>query len=329
MRKGYRTTHLHFPAGGGGRMLLSLISSMYYKHLLYKIGMAGEAHDMHHSTNLDFRKTDNTIPKKLEDDFYWWHHIDWAVDHELIKNCNYVRMVVTDKDTEQIAYLRIIKNFIGDSLTYYHKQQEPISSKLVEKTVFLSSDPTDILHCYDVNEIYKSFIKIGRKVSKYLLGHSPKIRSMSRQDVWDLSHSYKEPLPLNIWRLEKYWHQYRAWRFILAHSKNIPLGIKEMIKDHLVHTNEDLKSTKDGMLKYFSETTFDPVLHSTNNTLPIHFRNIMTKPHHTIKTLENFYNKKLPSASKNFYLHYLKYNEEFAKLFFPSLNWRTGDFKWT
>jgi hypothetical protein len=317
MKNVYPITHLEFPAGGGGRFLLALISSMFYEHPVYDIGYAGDAHNMLHNTNLDSSLC-HTIPEnKAKYKFYWWHKADSSV----IKNCNYIRMIVHKNDINQIIYLRIVKNFIGESFNYYSGLK---NLKLQQKIIRLSSNPRHILLCHDINEVYNSFIKIGRKVSKHISRLFPNVKDTPRYKIWEIVRSAPKPLPHNTWLFEKTWHQYRAWKIILSHSKNIPLGMREMVKDHLDHIKENAAAHGAPILKKFSDTNFDPIQHASNNTLPIYFRNIMTNPRVTIETLEKFYNKPLPLPSINYYTHYLKYNEEFAKLFFPALDWNSG-----
>lgn len=321
MKKVYPITHLEFPAGGGGRFLLALISSMFYELPVYDIGYAGDAHNMIHSSHMDSSNSHTISENKAKYKFYWWHYIDWKADSSVIKNCNYIRMIVHKNDIYQIIYLRIIKNFIGESFNYYGLSD---SAKLQPKIIRLSSHPRDVLLCYDINEVYNSFIKIGRRITKRISKLYPDVKDMPRSKIWEIVHRAPRPLPYDTWLFEKTWHQYRAWKIILSHSKNIPLGIREMVKDHLDHSKHSAAVQAGPMLIKFSDTNFDPIQHASNNTLPISFRDIMTNPRVTIKSLEKFYNKPLSLPSINYYTHYLKYNEEFAKLFFPTLDWTSG-----
>jgi len=332
----YKTTHLDFPGGGGGRMLLFLISSMYQESPEYTIGYLGDAHQMdHYNIHYCFDPEDpfqpinqvewrSQIDKSPDYKFYYWHNIGQQsklyfqnqTEGKYLQNCNYIKMLVTEDDFAQINFLRIIKNELGDGMDYVRKRSKA-SLKIPYEIIQLGDKPNEIMRYYDIKKMYKTFIKIGKRVCNYLERRYPILKYIDRQDILD---QYSSTLPKNdVYRFKRRYTTYRAWRMILS-EETLELGLLKLLKERIDLFSIEYYTTKDDPGKLFTDTT---------NILFVDYRSIITNPEETIQKLEEFYGRSMPSPSINFYKTYLRYNEDLASVFIPSLNWKTGDFKWT
>lgn len=327
----YKTTHLDFPGGGGGRMLLFLISSMFQESPEYIIGYLGDAHQMdHYNIHYSFDPEEPFIPvnqvewrfqykydidKSPDYRFYYWHNIEWESEGHHLTNCNYIKMLVTEDDFAQINFLRIIKNELGDGMEYVRKNSKA-PFKIPYENIRLGDKPNEIMKYYDTKKMYKKFIKIGKKVCAVLEKKYPMLRYIDRQDILD---QYALTLPKNdVYRFERRCIMYRAWSMVLSED-TLELGLMKLMKER-TDLSMEYYTKEDEPEKLFTDTT---------NKLFVNYRSILTNPEETIQKLEEFYNRSMPVASINFYKTYLKYNEELMSVVIPSLNWRTGEFKWT